>query len=263
MYAWKNILSWLAFLLLLVVLIFFAEDIYKNQRCKKVDIQFETKEKGYFITKENINDLLTENGNKPVTGTKFILLNFDKLESNILKNKLVKNCQISRTLGSNLVVNISQKIPIARITALSGSSDTFSGLYLGQDGGLFPLSNNYTQRVVLLSGKYLIGKRNLKAKEDKNIIEFVSQIIDNPFWNANITQIIIDEDQNINFLTLIGDYLVEYGIPQKEAFERKMKKLKVFYKQIEPENREKYKMISIKYANQVVGQLNPKLLDIN
>lgn len=263
MFAWKNILGWVAFLLILITLIFFAENIYRSQRCKKVDIQFATKAEGYFITKQDINNLLTDNGNKPVTGTKFNLLNFASLERNILKNKLVKSCQISRTLGGNLAVNISQKNPIARITALSGSSETFNGLYLDSEGGLFPLSNNYTKRVVLLSGKYLIGKRSLRSKKDKDIIEFINQINENPFWNANITQIIIDEDQNLSFLPLIGDFLIEYGVPKKDDFDLKMNKLKIFYKQIEPENRDKYKMISIKYANQVVCQIKPNLLVIN
>ncbi|MES2796731.1 MAG: hypothetical protein V4683_12240 [Bacteroidota bacterium] len=236
-------------------MIFFAENIYKNQRCKKAEIVIETKLEGHFITKDDINNLLTENGNKPIIGTKFNFLNFAKLERNILKNRLVKSCQISRTLGGNLLIKVTQKNPIARIVSLAGSSEKFEGFYLDDEGGLFPLSPNFTKRVVLVSGKYLVGKRNLKLNKDKNIIDFIAKINADSFWNANITHIIIDEDQNINFLPLVGDFLFEYGIPMEDDFESKMRKIKVFYSQISAEDKERYQMISVKYQNQIVCQL--------
>jgi cell division protein FtsQ len=253
--SWKNNLSWALFIVFIIVLIFFADNIYKNQRCKKVTIEFDTKAEGYLITTQTINNLLTENGNKPISGTKFSKINFANLEQKILKNKLIKNCQISRSLGSNLLVKVSQKNPIARIVAFTGQSDTFFGYYLDEKGGLFPLSQSYTKRVVLISGKYLVGKNNLRSKKDKNIIDFISTINSDPFWQANITHIIIDEDQNINLIPLVGDYTIEYGIPDVEEFEIKMKKIKIFYQQIDANYIGKYKSVSVRYSNQIVCQL--------
>jgi cell division protein FtsQ len=252
---WKNTLSWLVFLLFLVFLIFFVENIYENQRCKKVDIQLETNIEGNFVTKDNINNLLTENGNKPILSSKFNILNFESLEKKILKNKRIKACQISRTLGGVLSVKVQQKNPIARIVSLNGTKDKFEGLYLDSEGGVFPLSNHFTKRVVLLSGKYLIGKKNLKSKKNKNIVEFIQKIDADAFWKANITHLIIDSDQNITFLPLIGDFTIEYGIPNGVESEAKMNKIKIFYKQIDAENNGKYKMVSVKYKNQIVCQL--------
>ena len=252
---WKNTLSWLAFLLFLGVLIFFVESIYENQRCKKVDIQVDKNTECNFVTKENIANLLSENGNKPILGSKFNKLNLESLEKNILNNKRIKACQISRTLGGVLSVKVQQKNPIARIVPLHGTIDKFEGLYLDSEGGVFPLSNHFTKRVVLLSGKYLIGKKNLKSTKDKNIVAFIQKIDSDVFWKANITHLIIDSDQNISFLPLIGDFTIEYGIPFVEDFEAKMNKIKVFYKQIDVENNGKYKMVSVKYKNQIVCQL--------
>jgi cell division protein FtsQ len=256
---WKNTLSWIAFLLFLGVLIVFVENIYESQRCKKLDIQLDTNTEGNFVTKDNINNLLTENGNKPILGSKFNKLNLELLEKNILKNKRVKSCQISRTLGGVLSVKVQQKNPIARIVSLNGTIDKFEGLYLDSEGGVFPLSNHFTKRVVLLSGKYLIGKKNLKSKKDKNIVEFIQKIDSDAFWKANITHLIIDSDQNISFLPLIGDFTIEYGIPLEEEFEPKMNKIKIFYNQIDSENNGKYKLVSVKYKNQIVCQLNENI----
>jgi cell division protein FtsQ len=255
LFNWKNTLSWIGFILFIIVLIIFADNIYKNQRCKKITIDFATKAEGYFITKETITKLITENGDKPIIGSKFSQLTFANLEKKILKNRLVKNCQISRTLGGNLQVKVSQKNPIARIVATDGLNEQFRGYYLDDEGGLFPLSESYTKRVVLVSGKYLIGKNNLRSKKDRNLIEFIKKVNEDQFWNANITHLIIEEDQNINFLPLIGNFTFEYGIPKEEDFDIKMRKIKVFYKQIEPENIEKYKLVSVRYSNQIVCQL--------
>ncbi len=250
--AWKNILSWLAFLLILVAIIVFSDNLYNNQRCKNVEISIDANGDGKFITKTEIINLLNENGNRPILGSKFNLLNFAQIEKKVLANRLIKSCQISRTLGGDLLVNIVQKNPIARIVSMAANTDSFNGYYLDEAGGIFPLSKNFTKRVVLVSGPYLKGKKNLKSVADKNIIEFVQQINTNPFWNANITQIIIEQDQNTIFYPLIGDFLVEYGKPQKADFEVKMKKLKLFYSKIELEKQEKYKKVSLKFANQIV-----------
>jgi cell division protein FtsQ len=255
LFSWKNTLSWISFVLFVIVLIIFANNIYNNQRCKKVVIDFDKKAEGYFITKETINNLITDNGNKPIIGTKFNQLNFSSLEKKILKNRIVKYCQISRTLGGNLQIKVAQKNPIARIVAMAGLDDRFKGYYLDDNGGLFPLSDSYTKRVVLLSGKYLVGKNNLRAAKDKNLLAFIIKVNDDEFWNANIAHIIIEEDQNINFLPLIGDYTFEYGIPKEEDFENKMRKIKVFYKQIDHENMSRYKTVSVRYSNQIVCQL--------
>ena len=253
---WKNTFGWVTFLLFIIFLIFFGNDVYKNQRCKKLNIKLERQNEGDFVTKENVLNLLTENGNKPILGSKFNLLNFRNLEKQVLHNKLIESCQISRTLGGELVVKIEQRNPIARLVTTNENFGQFKGLYLDEKGNLFPLSNNFTKRVVLVSGNYLIGKRHFKSKKDKNILLFLKKIEEEQFWKANITHLIIDSDQNISFLPLIGNFTFEYGIPQEEEFDQKMKKIKIFYQEIEPENSEKYKKVSVKYKNQIVCQVN-------
>lgn len=254
----KNTLSWTLFLLFLAGLMFFADNIYQNQRCKKVRIELERQTEGDFITKTGIINLLTENGSKHLLDSKFNKLNFRDLESKILKNRLVETCQISRTLGGDLLVKVQQRNPIARIVAMGLDSERFGGLYLDEKGNLFPLSNNFTKKVVLLSGKYLVGKRNLKGKKDRNLLSFINSVVSDTFWNTNVTHIIIDADQNITFLPLVGDFRFEFGIPndEEEDFAIKMKKIRIYYNQIEPGNSGKYKLISVKYKNQIVCQLN-------
>lgn len=251
----KNIVSWLAFLLILIAIIVFSDNLYKNQRCKNVAISIETNTDGKFITKTEIINLLNEKGKSPILGTKFNKLNFAQIEQKVMANKLIMSCQISRTLGGDLLVKIVQKNPIARVISTNTSSESFNGYYLDENGGLFPLSQNYTKRVMLISGEYLKGKRNLKSNKDKGIIDFIKQVNKSPFWSANITQIVLENDQNTIIYPLIGDYSVEYGIPKLEDFDEKMNKLKLFYKKIEPQKQANYKMVSLKFSDQIVCQL--------
>jgi cell division protein FtsQ len=248
-------IGWIIFGIIAVLVIFFAENIYQNQRCKSVDIQLEKDFEGHLVNKYSIEKLITNNGNNPLLGTKFNLLNLRNLERAVLKNKLIKSCQISRTLGGTLSVKVFEENPIARIISLSGSQSKFSGLYFDDVGRLFPLSNEYTKRVMLVSGTYFVGKKSLKTESDKNILDFITKINDDAYWKANVTHLIIDEDQNIIFLPLIGDFNIEYGIPKADEMEAKLRKLQIFYQKIAPENMEKYKLISVKYQNQIVCQL--------
>ena len=250
-----NKLGWLFFGAIAILLVAFAENIYQNQRCKRVDIQLEKDLEGHFINEKVVERLLVDNGDNPILGTKFNLLNLRKLEKKVLKNKLIKSCQISRSLGGSLVVRIVKENPIARIISLSGSDSKFEGLYFDSDGKLFPLSREFTKRVMLVSGSYFVGKKSLKSDKDINLIAFITKVNEDPFWKANVTHLIIDSDQNIVFLPLIGDFSVEYGMPKEEELETKLNKIKIFYQRIAPYNMNKYKSISVKYQNQIVCQL--------
>ncbi len=71
------------------------------------------------------------------------------------------------------------------------------------------------------------------------------------FWKAQISQMNIDKNGNINMSTQVSKQIVEFGKPVD--IEEKFRKLKIFYKDILPtKGWNSYNRVSIKFKNQIV-----------
>lgn len=71
-----------------------------------------------------------------------------------------------------------------------------------------------------------------------------------PFWKAQVTQLNVDKDGEIDLMTLLGDQRVELGTA--ENFESKFKKLRIFYDKVLSKDWSRYKRISVKFQDQIV-----------
>ncbi len=249
-----NIAKVLGLLFLLLGMVWLSDSVLKQGSISDIKIKISGQAKGRFISKKDILNILTDNGKNPLIGAKFRIVDFLTLEKKVQSNKRVASCEISRNFGGNILVEIKERYPIARIVAINNSEGNFNGLYVDHKGRFFPLSTQYSERVLLLTGQYLVGKKGLFLKQDQNIMAFLNKIEDNEFWKTNITSIDIDKNQNINFLPLLGDFVVEFGQPKPEEVDFKLEKLKIFYQKIEPYRFEKYKKVAVNYKNQIVCQ---------
>lgn len=249
-----NIAKILGLVFLLLGMVWLSDSVLKQGSISDIKIKISGQAKGRFISKNDVLNILTDNGKDPLIGAKFRIVDFLALEKKVQNNRLVATCEISRNFGGNLLVEITERYPIARIVALDNIGGNFNGLYVDQKGNFFPLSSQYTERVLLLTGQYLVGKKGLFLDQDQNILAFLNRIEDNQFWKTNITSIDIDKNQNINFLPLLGDFKVEFGQPNPEEIDFKLEKLKIFYQKIEPYKFEKYKKVAVNYKNQIVCQ---------
>jgi cell division protein FtsQ len=78
-------------------------------------------------------------------------------------------------------------------------------------------------------------------------------IQEDSFWHAQIAQLDIDSKGRISILPQIGNQTIEFG--QAESLEIKLKKLKIFYKEILPQmGWNKYKRVSLEYEGQIVAE---------
>ncbi len=239
--------------------IVFSKSYKQNQRCGAIEIRLTSNNEGYLVTKSSLEDLLTNKGRSPIIGKKFNLLNLQELEQKVLKNRLVKNCQISKTVGSTLLVQVEEEEPIARIVPMSQNGSHFEGYYVNDEGKLFPLSDLYTKKVCLLSGAYFVGKKSLKSKADRELVGFLKTLYKDKFWRSNISQIVVDADKNIVMHPTIGNFKIEIGKARTEENENKLQKIKIFYKHIAPQVGDRYSQISVKYEGQIVGTLQKEL----
>ena len=73
----------------------------------------------------------------------------------------------------------------------------------------------------------------------------------NKFWDAQIEQIHVLPDQNIELVPRVGDHLVYLG--KLENFEDKLARLKEFYKKgLNRVGWNKYSRINLEFSNQII-----------
>jgi len=229
-----------------------AESRLGNQRCNNIIISIDGDSGMHFLDKTDIQMLLTENGGDPLLGNKLRDVHLSDLENRVRKNKLIKKCQVFRDLKGNVVVEVEQEKPLARWinTSANGEWRNTSGYYINEDGVFFPLSESYSARALLVSGHYFINSKQLQSKKGAPLMDLIRFLNTNEFWKAQIAEMYVDKDGEIQLTTVLGNQRIELGMA--EDFESKFSKLRIFYDKVLSKDWSRYSKISVKFQDQIV-----------
>lgn len=220
----------------LMVLYGFTKERSGRKKIKEIEVEFEAGSNP-FLTHEAVNKLLIQSQVTVKNQSKRII-DLHGLEKQVLANPYVKEATVSITLEGLLKTQITQKEPVARI--ISGKEV----YYVDNKGAKIPLSENFSARVPLIKG--------VDLEEDvQEITELVSLIINDDFLNKEIVSIQKMKNNEYIFNVRSGDYTINFGT--FSDVNTKKKKLKAFYnKALKDKTINKYKVINVKYHNQVV-----------
>jgi len=219
-----------------------------------INIDYETENR--FIDEE---DVLVQIINKNDT-TPLLMKDIDvtELEKKINANAAIKSAQIYKTIDGNLVVDVKQRRPIARIFSNNTS------YYIDENGWLMPTSKTYTSRLLVVSGGYFepYSKRykynyahlndSLVEKTMLDEIYKISKYIDeSEFWKAQIEQVYVNKDLEFELVPKVGNHKIVFG--GIDNLKGKFEKLMIFYeKGLKKTGWNEYSTINLKYKNQVV-----------
>jgi cell division protein FtsQ len=235
----KRLLKYLLFLVLTVGLGFlYSFSSVRNQQKKVPEIIVEFEEgDNSFLTHSMVNKLLIQNKETVVNQAKSVI-DLYGLEKQVLKNSYVEKAAVFLTINGTLKSIIKQRSPVARIVTKNDS------YYIDKTGIQVPLSDNYSARVLLISGT--------KNKEDiQKILPLVSFILADNFLQKEIVGIDKSDVDEYQFSVRSGNYKIDFG--KLSEMDIKFKKLKAFYnKTFEDKTIQNYKAINVKYHNQVV-----------
>jgi cell division protein FtsQ len=146
---WKTILIYFLWSLAGVALIFLFVMAWKSKTEKKlshvqVDLVGETTA-ALFMDEVEINAILKEQGVKE--GVPVSSINLTRVENNLENIKWIKNAELFINNQQQFQVNIEQRIPIARIFTVSGSS-----FYIDSEGRRLPLKQLTVLRLPVFTG---------------------------------------------------------------------------------------------------------------
>jgi len=224
-------------ILLVLVTSLFAFSSLRNadRPVQNVSVNFNGKD-NLYITKKAVNKLLILNGRDPSKVSKEIL-DLNGLEFALNSNPMIKNAQVYLTVNGEVIADVEQRKPIARVS-------TNASYYIDDEGLFMPLSNNRTARVPLVKG--FVDKKNLY-----NIFVVANKIYNDPFLKTHIVEIYQRQDKTILLKTRVLDFEIILG--SMERLDKKINNLKAFYQKAKKDKSlNTYSTVNLQFENQVV-----------
>lgn len=238
----KKILSILTVLVLAGYLVYSAlamTDRHEDTRvCSGVDLHITDSLHFDLIDKDMILALLQDHSIDPV-GLPLDEIDLEKVESTLLLHPLVGKVQCYKTGGDMLRINISSKVPLVRVMNNRGQD-----FYVDSKGEIL------SQRSLAVQLPVATGYIDRGFASDE-LLRVVRAIDQSEFWKAQVEQINVTKDGQIELVPRVGDHLLILGTA--ENVESKLERLLNFYeKGLDNVGWNKYRSISVAYEGQVV-----------
>lgn len=233
----------------LVASIGYVEKRFDDQECRRVIVKVENTLGNYFIEEKDIIKLATRNGARALVGMTVSGVAMKEIENEVKAHRFVKDAQVYKDLKGNLVVNVEQQKPIARIVR-----NAAPGAYISEDGRILPTSPKYSARTMILRGSYLdrLMKEGLtEQNKGLQLLEMLRYIDGDKYWRAQVAEIEFDEKGSMTIYPQIGKQEFIFGGP--EDYEEKLEKINIFYEKIRPlKGWNHYSRVNVKYNNQII-----------
>lgn len=205
---------------------------------EKISVKMNEKTPVYFIDEKDIKQIVIKENPSGKVGD----LNIPELEKKINALPAVDSANVYLNLNGKLNLDIKQRVPVFRLN-YNGKD-----FYVDEKGTEFPISRTYSHPCMLVTG-------DVKKDEYEKLADLVDKIDKDDFSKKYFIGISKYKD-SYNLLTSEGNYKVEIG--DLDNIELKVKGFKTFVeKYLVYQDPQKYKMISVKYQNQIVTTLNP------
>lgn len=234
-FTWTNIR--LVLMIMLVLFLFsFASMRNENRKIAKIDVEI-IDEDTPFLLPTMVNKLLIEKNEHSKTITKEGL-DLEKLEKSVNNNDFVQKSEVFVSVDGVLKAVVKQKTPVGRVVSETGS------FYVDYEGNRMPLSENYSARVPLVSGK-------IDAVENEKLSEVLKMIYEDDFLKKNIIGVQVVPNGNLIMQNRNYDYTIDFG--KIINIDRKFKNYKAFFqKAVSDSTLNNYKKINLKFTQQVV-----------
>jgi cell division protein FtsQ len=238
------ILGWICLLGAFGFTVYYTYSQWISVRCQSVEVKINPSSPR-FMDEDEIAGIIEKSG-ESIIGKRLSLINIHNLEAKLSSNTTLNNVEIFRKIESKgisfrgkLIVSVDQRTPVVRI---KNAKDDY---YLDKDGIRINTSPKYVERIVIATGTIPdLATRN-------GLIKLADHLNKDEFWRAQIEQIFIQANGELLMMPQVGNCLVEFGNP--EEFELKLRNLKAVYQQgFKNMGWNRYKIISVKYRNQVV-----------
>jgi cell division protein FtsQ len=241
-------------LLYLVVVPAYMASSSNSKPCSGIIINIRDSSDYHFVTKRQLMNLVYSSSR--VIGIKLKDISTASIENRIKVLHELKTAEVYLTIDGVLHVYADQRNPIMRVLPNDGGD-----YFIDDQGFVFRRRNLFTPRLHIVEGNVTITGAMLdslsvldtcvKHSVLKDMFAFVNYINDNNFWSAQIDQISVDDNNEIDLIPRVGNHLIHLGT--FENYKGKLRNLAAFYDQVLPEvGWNKYSTINLEFKDQIV-----------
>ena len=236
------IFATLLFAYIVASVFYFSERKKDDSPCKEVEIVIADSLEKHFLYEKDIIAYLKKTNHYPLN-KKSDEINTNDIEKALLKNEIIETAEVVQTISGKIKIVISQKMPILRVFNSEGS------FYIDTSGKIMPAALGQAIYVPVASGNI---EKSFAVSE---LYRFALFLQKDEFWNDQIEQIYVKSVNDIEIIPRVGNHQIILG--NLDNYENKLKNLRLFYEQVIPKmGWEKYKVINLKYKNQIVCKKN-------
>ena len=248
--SWKTKLvtaGWLSVAIAGMVLLGAAASKKNTKLCKGIVVEIEGGNDQFFVDEKEIMQLLNANGllsERPIESINLLML-----EKRLENDRWIRNAEIYIDNKQMVQVRVEENEPVARVFTRGGYQ-----YYIDSSCNKLPLSDRLSARVPMITN--FPSDRTRWSRLDSNLMaslkEMALYINKVPFWKAQVAQLNVNDNREIEMFPTIGNHVVLLGKP--EASEEKFNRLFSFYKQVWAKvGLEKYETIDVRFVGQVVA----------
>ncbi|WPQ62943.1 hypothetical protein SIO70_31765 [Chitinophaga sancti] len=243
-----SVLLWTAVLTGFVILLVAAVQDKEDGKCRGIVVKLVGDENNFFIEEKDIKVLVAGDRNLNPVGKPIKEINIAALEKIVSRDPWVKTANIFVDNQRKLNIKVAQREPVARIFTLAGNT-----YYLDKDGERIPVSARYTARVPVFTDYPSDAAKVQKADSalTAGIMEIGNFIQSDPFWTAQVEQVVITPQREFEIIPTLGDHVILFG--DGTDVTKKFNKLLAFYKEgLSKVGWNNYAKINVAYENEVV-----------
>ena len=233
----KSILLWLVGLCLWVALLSLGQRQRTLIKGDKYHIEFIDRPLNSFISKEELGkEVEILRLSSETSGIEEI--NIQLLEESLDNHPSIKKAEVYSKLDGTLNIEVWQHQPLARLLSAKRSN------YLVRNGELMPLSDQFSEKVPLVTGP-------LAFPQKEAIAEFWLKLAEKEELKNIFSGLHCRADSNWVLYPVKGDYRVELG--KAKNIEKKLDNLKNFFKYSgQMKEIQKLESINLEFNNQVI-----------
>lgn len=241
-------LLWMVVLSGFVVLLVAAVQDKDAGKCTGIVVKLAGDDNNFFIEEKDIKVLVANDRQLNPVGMTISSINIGNLERIVSRDPWVKSAEIFIDNQRKLNIKVTQREPVARIFTTTGNS-----FYLDLQGDRIPVSSRYAARVPVFTD-FPTDDTHLQKADSMvaaGIMEMGSFILSDPFWMAQVEQVIVTGDREFEIIPKLGDHIITFG--DGSDVEKKFSKLLAFYKEgLSKVGWNNYSRINVAFENEVV-----------
>jgi cell division protein FtsQ len=242
-------------LVYLIMMPLYISGLTNLKPCSGITICIKDSSDYHFVTKRQLLNLVSGNNGR-ILGQPVKSVSVFEIENRINVLRELKVAEVYMSIDGTLHVYVDQRNPVMRVIPDEGGD-----YFIDEEGVVMRRRNLYTPRLQVIGGNINISSAMLDGVSIldtsirnsilKDIYQLVIFISNKNFWSAQIDQIYVDGNNEIDLIPRVGNHLIHLGTI--ENYEGKLRNLAAFYDKVLPEvGWNKYSVINLEFKDQIV-----------